>query len=334
MEGTLRKRISELERRSAEIDGLLEKTENEQFAWTTLCDIRKRVVLCGQRCNHEFPELASRGETASRKAFFAEKTAATSGDENGYIELESMITAAEHDIKDIYRIVARAQREVYQKIRDKCGLSEMSIKVRRENAKVQEKNSIKKQQYEQAKKQLAQKEKEQTIEQQRRRQKSPEVVTTTPSVSSSRNWETLGSTNKWETQVPKEWENKIKPFWDNNNPPSPSTPPKVKTVSPTKPRSGLNVGATSYPMIMTPQPQSPSTTHHMPLQMLYPVNQLPPMAYIANEHQLNHQLLQQRFMLGSQQSQTQQQQHAAVRLQQQVDLLQKQQLSRYFGGQL
>ena len=54
MEGTLRKRISELERRSAEIDGLLEKTENEQFAWTTLCDIRKRVVLCGQRCNVSF----------------------------------------------------------------------------------------------------------------------------------------------------------------------------------------------------------------------------------------------------------------------------------------
>lgn len=51
MEGTLRKRIAELERRSDEIDALLAKTENEKFAWSTLCDIRKRVTLCGQRCN-------------------------------------------------------------------------------------------------------------------------------------------------------------------------------------------------------------------------------------------------------------------------------------------
>ena len=61
---------------------------------------------------------------SARRVFFP-------SDENDYIELEAMISSVEADIKDIYRIVARAQKEVYQKIRDKCGLSEMSIKVRR-----------------------------------------------------------------------------------------------------------------------------------------------------------------------------------------------------------
>ena len=51
MEGTLRKRILELERRSKEIDGLLSFTENEKFAWTTLCDIPKRVQQCAQHYN-------------------------------------------------------------------------------------------------------------------------------------------------------------------------------------------------------------------------------------------------------------------------------------------
>ena len=51
MEGTLRKRILELERRSKEIDGLLSLTENEKFAWTTLCDIPKRVQQCVQHYN-------------------------------------------------------------------------------------------------------------------------------------------------------------------------------------------------------------------------------------------------------------------------------------------
>lgn len=75
----------------------------------------------------EFPELGGGASSTRKNVFFPAKTS----DESGYIELETMITSVEHDIKDIYRIVARAQREVYQKIRDKCGLSEMSIKVRR-----------------------------------------------------------------------------------------------------------------------------------------------------------------------------------------------------------
>lgn len=53
------------------------------------------------------------------------------GEENDYIELEKLISGVEADIKDIYRIVERAKKEVYQKIRDKCGVSNYSIAVRR-----------------------------------------------------------------------------------------------------------------------------------------------------------------------------------------------------------
>jgi len=261
--------------------------------------------------------------------------------------LEAMISSVEADIKDIYRIVARAQKEVYQKIRDKCGLSEMSIKVRRENAKVQEKNSVKKQQYEQAKllEKLKKEKEKQRLEALQTMQLQAQLTTSTNVTSSSApstpaaapttssNWDALGSTRKWETKVPKEWENKIKPFWDNNNA-APSTPPKLKLSGTPNlsPRKGLNVGATSYPLIMTPQPQSP-THAAMPLQMLYPVNQLPQMAYIGGVNdQLNAQLMQQRFMLQGQQQAASNQQRAQQ--QTAADILQKQQLMRYFGGQL
>lgn len=88
-----------------------------------------------------------------------------------------------------------------------------------EHAKVQEENSIKKQQYEKAKI-LAMKEKEKNMPSQMAATSSlnvmsPVTSSTSQSVPTAK-WESLASTKKWETPVPKEWENKIKPFWDNN----------------------------------------------------------------------------------------------------------------------
>ena len=49
--GTLKRRIMEVERRAAQIDALLSATENEKFAWETLCDIKRRVQELSKHYN-------------------------------------------------------------------------------------------------------------------------------------------------------------------------------------------------------------------------------------------------------------------------------------------